>query len=534
MGKQNNMRAVLVASLFLVMVATRSHGTQIDPMLWEQLVTSADFVGVVECQVAGGIVAGYNVIETWKGTPRPGQSINIRKGVNYWEPQFPITLCGSKYLVATYSNNAPSAVVSTTSGGGVPLWWRNIPADYSLPLWQGSALISTNKTVFFDSPYSDMDSFKKAVLGLIGMSANETEIYLLRVLCDKYIFHLRQGYASGSNQKPTLSPQQTLLRRNLEQAKSAEEILSLLLAIPPGEERMKYQISAVLSQGGAQTTLDLLNNLKEESPVFDKRTRELTVNRLRYRLKAPVGNSNKSAADTEKPSASVLKQLRVALKEGEKSRKFEEAFDTLTLYSPEDVAQYLVSWVNPKKSWRDSDQGYVLASYFAWKCGKDRKKNLEKLLKAADDYIRVGGAVYLTFEDEQLGMKHLRELSGLKGDPGVWAALNLVRRGDKAAMPRALEVFDADDSPGGMVGVPHRNLQLRLLVLLSNSCKASGMEMPQIVLASAARPVQAKDESLAQQALKKENKNLEWWIEHKDTITLSDPWLNDLREQRID
>jgi len=527
-------RTGFAASLLLFTCVVRSHGTQIDPMLWEQLVTSADFVGVVECQVAGGIVAGYNVIETWKGMPRPGQSINISKGVNYWEPQFPITLCGSKFLLTAYSNNAPLEVMSMSSGGSVPLWWRKIPSDYNLPLWQGSAYISTNKTVFFDSPYSEVDSFKKAVLNLTSMSGEEVEMHLLRVLCDKYIFKLRQGYSSSDSQKPALTPQHTLLRSNLEQAKSAEEILNLLLAIPPGEERMKYQISAVLSQGGAQKTLDLLNNLKDESPVFDKRTRESTISRLRYRLKTPDGSSSKSSADTKEPSALVLKQLRTSLKEGDKSRRFGEAFDTLTLYSPEDVAQYLVSWVNPKKSWRDSDQGYVLASYFAWKCGKDRKKNLAKLLEASDDYIRVAGAVYLTFEDEQLGMKHLRELSGLKGDPGVWAALNLVRRGDKSAMPRALEVFDKEDSPGGMVGVPHRNLQMRLLVIISNSCKASGMEMPQIALASETRPVQVKDESLAQQAPKKDNKNLEWWNQHKETITLSDPWLNELRKQKID
>jgi len=524
-------RAGFVASLVFFMFVVRSHGTQIDPMLWEQLVTSADFVGVVECQVAGGIVAGYNVIETWKGTPHPGQSINISKGVNYWEPQFPITLCGSKFLVTAYSNNAPLEVMSMSSGGSVPLWWRNIPSDYNLPLWQGSAFVSTNKTAFFDSPYSDLDSFKRAVLGLISMSPEEREIYLLRVLCDKYIF---QGSPSSGSQKPTLSPQKNILRSKIQQAKSAEEILRLLLEIPPDEERIKYQISAVLSQGGAQKTLDLLNNLKDESPVFDKRTRENTVSRLRYRLKTPDESSSKSSVDIKEPSASVLKLYRLSLKEGEKSPKFWDAFDTLTLHSPEDVARYLASWVNPKKSWRDSDQGYVLASYFAWKCGKDRKMNLEKLLKASDDYIRVAGAVYLTFEDEQLGMKHLRELSGLKGDPGVWAAMNLVRRGDKSAMPRALEVFDTEDTPGGMAGVPHRNLQLRLFVLLSNSCKASGMEMPQIVLASAARPVPVKDESLDQQAPKKENKNLEWWNQHKETITLCDPWLNELRKQKID
>ena len=41
--------------------------TFVDPMTWEQLILKADFVGVVQCEVAGGIVARYKVLETWKG-----------------------------------------------------------------------------------------------------------------------------------------------------------------------------------------------------------------------------------------------------------------------------------------------------------------------------------------------------------------------------------------------------------------------------------------------------------------------------------
>ena len=95
----------------------------------------ADFVGIVECNRAGGIVAGYSVLESWKG-PRPGTHITIRVAVNYWEPQFPITLCGERYFVTAFKR-APLRVTSTTSGKPVPLWWRNIPADYNLPLFQG-------------------------------------------------------------------------------------------------------------------------------------------------------------------------------------------------------------------------------------------------------------------------------------------------------------------------------------------------------------------------------------------------------------
>jgi hypothetical protein len=54
---------------------------------------------------------------------------------------------------------------------------------------------------------------------------------------------------------------------------------------------------------------------------------------------------------------------------------------------------------------------------------------------------------------------------------------SLARRGDKSAIPRALEVF-AVEGPTNMAGVPHRNLQKRLLVLLSNSAHKNGITQP--------------------------------------------------------
>src|SRR5690349_6845760 len=75
--------------------------TTIDPLLFEELVLGADFVGVVECRTAGGVVAEYTVVESWKG-PKAGTRVTIRVAVNYWEPQFPIALCGERYFVTAY------------------------------------------------------------------------------------------------------------------------------------------------------------------------------------------------------------------------------------------------------------------------------------------------------------------------------------------------------------------------------------------------------------------------------------------------
>ena len=81
--------------------------TTIDPLVFEELVLGADFVGVVECEQAGGIVAAYKVIESWKG-PKPGTPITIRVAVNYWEPQFPIAPLPANDTTSRRTKRLPS------------------------------------------------------------------------------------------------------------------------------------------------------------------------------------------------------------------------------------------------------------------------------------------------------------------------------------------------------------------------------------------------------------------------------------------
>lgn len=125
-------RAALLSAALMV---GQGFATTIDPLTWEELVTGADILAVVECETAGGIVAKYEVIDSWKG-PETGQDVLIRTAVNAWDPQFPIALCGGRYLVAAYKR-PPSTMMSTTGYGPVPLWLRKIPADYETPLSQG-------------------------------------------------------------------------------------------------------------------------------------------------------------------------------------------------------------------------------------------------------------------------------------------------------------------------------------------------------------------------------------------------------------
>ncbi len=151
--------------------------TTIDPLLFEELVLRADFVGIVECEQAGGIVATYKVVESWKG-PKPGTRITIRVAVNYWEPQFPIALCGERYYVTAYKE-APFRMMSTTSGGPVPLWWRNIPAEYGLPLFQGRKLLAPG-----EEKAAEFQKTRKAAQTLLALKPAEQEAALLKAIIE--------------------------------------------------------------------------------------------------------------------------------------------------------------------------------------------------------------------------------------------------------------------------------------------------------------------------------------------------------------
>src|SRR5437016_6904174 len=163
--------AILV--LFLSCDLPSTTATTIVPLSWKELVYNSDFIGVVQCVTAGGIVAEYQVVESWKGPPQ-GTRLRIRTAVNYWEPQFPIALVGEKFLVTAFKAHDPTILTSTSSGGPVPLWWRQIPADYSLPLFQGSArlpLRGSNRPLgSLGSERTDIGSFKKDAKEFLALS----------------------------------------------------------------------------------------------------------------------------------------------------------------------------------------------------------------------------------------------------------------------------------------------------------------------------------------------------------------------------
>ncbi len=103
--------------------------------------------------------------------------------------------------------------------------------------------------------------------------------------------------------------------------------------------------------------------------------------------------------------------------------------------------------------------------------------------------------------------------------------MTLARRGHKEAVPRALNVFfekvrsdEENIRESGMAGVPHGNLQKRVLVLLSNSARVSGVPQPAVS--------EKREEHF--HALTR------WWQAHENKLTMCDPWLPILEKQKVD
>ena len=487
--------------------------TTIDPLLFEELVLGADFVGIVECEQAGGIVAAYTVVESWKG-PKPGTHIAIRVAVNYWEPQLPITLCGERYFVTAYKE-APFRMMSTTSGGPVPLWWRNIPAEYSLPLFQGRKLLAPG-----EEKGAEFQKTRKAAQTLLALKPAEQEAALLKAVIENDLFG--EKWSGGEPDKAKAKE----IRARLAKLTTADALVAELIRMAT-EQPQQWAIRAhiVLGKAGGPVALASLQKLPPDRSPWGKNELDgliLSISQLHGMKIAAPSPTRDAPGNEQAPSGRELANLRRTLARGEKAEGFGEAFEILTRHDPGPVVEFLVAWMNPNQDWRDKDRGYALGSYFAWRCGKDRQKHLAAVSGAKDPFIRVAGAVYLCFEDAEAGTAALKRMTAVDGDAGAWAALTLARRGHKDAVPRALEVFrdlaPADrHSLGTMADVPHRNLQKRVLVLLSNSARAGGAPQP-----APGQPASSFDSLL------------NWWKKHRDKLVLNDPWLGILEKQKVD
>ena len=509
----NKVLTTLITIIAFVTLAAPASATTIDPLSWELLILQADLVAEVQCESAGGIVARYKVVRSWRG-PAAGSKVSIRVAVNYWGPQFPVTLCGQRFFVTAF-RSPPSTMVSTTSGGGVPLWWRNLRDDYRLPLFQGRLAVNPQKPMELGKlgKLKDAAALDKKLKKLMALNPSQLEARLL------WLHTRRAFYRNRGRNHNSPSPHFKRLRRLWQRAKTAQQVLAALAAVSRAHPRKaRYRLQRILSNAGGKITLKALASRPWSGMSPQVLDRTAVVAAIKRRL-AGKPRAPRPPAPVKAPSKQELTSLRGSLAAGPNDRHFGRALTILSKHDPATVAAYLRAWTPSGKHWGASTMGYSLGSYFSWRCGKQRKKHLTGLIKAKDLYIRVAGAVYLTMEDRKAGVAALRRLARLPGDPGAWAALNLARRGDKAAMPRALKLFSHKVSPGGMAGVPHRNLQKRLLVLLSNAACKAGVKQP---LPTAYLPPKPYGPLLA------------WWKRHQAKLVLEDPWLKVLEKQKMD
>jgi len=504
-------RPFLLALCFFVCMAC-ANATRVDPMLWEELVLRCDFLGVVTCVTAGGNVARYRVEECWKGTA--SNTVLIAMAPNYWGQQYQVVLVGERYLVAGFRAEAPSQITSFTMSGTVPVWWRNIPADYRLPLFQGMSYLSEHPASpisLLHEEWPDLAAFHTAVREFLAAAPAEQELRLLHRASVKYLHPGWDGKLLETVQKAT----------------TVEAILSALLsACNAAPERVGHELISILRTGGREQTIAYLTALPGEQWPKLRLSRDELLTDLRERLAPPPANPPAPEQETSS-TEQELTAFRTALKEQPINKWPYRAYPTLCRQDPALVASWLARWHNTNKDWQDAERPYQMASTFAVLCPTNRARYFRQLLSAPEPFVRVTGAVYLCFEDRNAGMTALKTLSVLEGDAGVWAALTRARRGDRTAVPRALQVFATPADTVSMRGNAHDILQARVMELLSNAAAQANIPLPTLPKLTGNESQQARTTTFYQCYLR-------WWKQHANRLAVSDPWMVYLEKQKID
>jgi hypothetical protein len=493
-------RTLVAASCLLV--ASTASATSIDPLTWNQLLSKADFVGVVECTVAGEIVARYSVVESWKGAAA-GSEVTISAATNFWGEQAPIALVGERYLVTAYKTS-PTQYLSSSSAGPVPIWWRRVDAELRLPLFQGALRLPADATGQLKASYSDdakglfetdaqtLSEYRTKAQAFLALSPEAQESSVLLTLCRK--FFTRYFAQEGPERTRVMA-----MAKELTKLSGPAAIIDRLLAWAaedPKDTHPAFVVGQLLRQGGPLT----VEHLKSLRPAPPAAARALE----RFQEKPEALEPSQPP-----PGKAELARLRSALKRGKDEP---DALSLLTRFDCRTAADWVAEWkvTDPRFG-----GGHGLGSFVSWRCGTDRQANLLRITAAKDPLVRVAGAVYLAFEDEPAGRKKLAELSALPGDAGAWAAITLARRGDKASVPRALQIFETA-ADGTIAAEVREQLQGRLCVLLSNTKGAPPL----------GDHCEWKPELRA--ALEK------WWASRGPELTLVDPWFARLAAQKVD
>jgi len=521
------MKQVLSFCLMLLLgMSARGENVRTATTTWEQIVLGCDFVGVAECIYTGEGIATFKVLDCWKGRTNGTLVFTFGPG-RFFVP-------GERQLLALQAQTgvvgSPHLLEAMFGTDINPLVWRSYPqVNYRLPDIQGAANPASRASICYNfSADYDLAGFKLAVARLLALTPDQQELTKLKALADKYVF----GCDPAIGQRPQLTPSGEQQRQAILQAESVAQFLPLLLK---SREGCIYKLR-IIEEGGGARTIEFLRDNPPATLLLAPSTRDLLVARIERRI---AGQAKPVA-----PAAAELQQMRDSLAAGPSLRNYRYwynlvrlndydpaavrahldtlsdrflttsledgpnlyLFETLTIYRPGLVAAYLCAKPPPQRT-------FELASYFCCRCGVDRKRFLPMLLTSPDPWVKTAAAVYLYFENREQSIRYLADMTKFNGDPGVWAAVTLARRGDKNAMRRALQVFTAPCQPEDEV--VHRLLQRRVLALLVNSCRYSGVALPTF------------DQ-------KWRTKIIPWWRSHADKITLVDPWLPTLDSRKCD
>ncbi|MHB9108869.1 MAG: hypothetical protein ACYDCO_17600 [Armatimonadota bacterium] len=517
------MRLLLALCLFFCTV--HAMATTIRAMSWEELVLSCDFLGVVTCVTAGGNVARYRVEERWKGTAP--DTVLIEMNPNYFGQQYQVVLVGQRFLVAAFRSDPPSSNSFGIFYYGldqVPLWWRSIPTDFYTLLAQGMEELPADPTSpvsLFLEDWPNLATFHKVARKFLAAPPAEQERRLLQRATED---NLRWKWRD-KEMPPTMSA----MLKKVQKAKTVDAVLSALMAgyRATSETDMPESLPEILRIGGRQRTLAYLEKLPAAQWPPSRYTRDEMLDEVRDQLGLLPPKEPKEQEEA-RPTEEELAGYRTALREQPIRGWPLLAYPALCRKDPAFVASWLANWHNTVKDRWDVERPYQLATMFAIFCPTNRAACFRQMLSAHEPFVRVTGAVYLCFEDHDAGMAALKELSVLEGDAGVWAALTLARRGDRSAVPRALQVFaPVSDYDRIMRSNAHNILQDRVMELFSNAAAQANITLPALPDDSGNNTYQARANALHQCYLR-------WWEQHAERLDVRDPWMAYLEKQKID
>jgi hypothetical protein len=154
MVKESTMRQIAIVSAFglaclLQTLASPACAGKPKQFPLDERVPKADFIGIVECETAGAVVARYKVIESCRG-PKAGERIAVRlSSVVPAAGQVTGFLCGKRYFVMASQAASPDFYSTQAITSSNPFWWRNLHADYATP--SGYGPIGTNPEKHYEA-----------------------------------------------------------------------------------------------------------------------------------------------------------------------------------------------------------------------------------------------------------------------------------------------------------------------------------------------------------------------------------------------